>query len=266
MMKHPSHKTRFSDSSFYDEVCVNCGATDRVPGGWGDLAKPCPKTDNPAPSGAQERAPEVRGAGTAEDPIAYTVNEDLLLAVEQGRWTTGMLQALVDAYRKISQPPPDRAALVERLLPMIEAHPSFVDGRAEAEDLARRIVSHLSAPVEAGEPEVRALDGESICAYIDNGSLMVTEDEVSMDYAAWERVMEIVAQHTVRAEATERPAQDLLESLARIALTSRGYPNGSREGVEAATILRSYGFTTWTSIVELSKLFPTGERPAPEEP
>jgi len=40
---HPSHKTRFSDSSFYDEVCVNCGATDEVPGGWGELAKPCPK-------------------------------------------------------------------------------------------------------------------------------------------------------------------------------------------------------------------------------
>ena len=23
------HKTRFSDSSFYDEVCIYCGATDR---------------------------------------------------------------------------------------------------------------------------------------------------------------------------------------------------------------------------------------------
>lgn len=41
--KHPSHKTRFSwDASTYDEVCVLCGATDQVPGGWGDLAKPCP--------------------------------------------------------------------------------------------------------------------------------------------------------------------------------------------------------------------------------
>jgi hypothetical protein len=27
----------------YDEICVNCGAHDNVPGGWGDLAKPCPK-------------------------------------------------------------------------------------------------------------------------------------------------------------------------------------------------------------------------------
>ena len=26
---HPSHKTRFSDSSLYDEVCIYCGITDR---------------------------------------------------------------------------------------------------------------------------------------------------------------------------------------------------------------------------------------------
>ena len=41
--KHPSHVTRMSDASTYDEICVNCGARDEVPGGWGDLAKPCPK-------------------------------------------------------------------------------------------------------------------------------------------------------------------------------------------------------------------------------
>ncbi len=41
---HPSHVTRFSwDASTYDEICVNCGATDQVPGGWGELANPCPK-------------------------------------------------------------------------------------------------------------------------------------------------------------------------------------------------------------------------------
>jgi len=27
-MVHPSHKTRYSDSSLYDEVCVACGAND----------------------------------------------------------------------------------------------------------------------------------------------------------------------------------------------------------------------------------------------
>lgn len=42
--KHPSHVTRFSDSSFYDEICVNCGAHDNAPGGWGDLARECPGT------------------------------------------------------------------------------------------------------------------------------------------------------------------------------------------------------------------------------
>ena len=36
------HKTRFSDSSLYDEKCVYCGATD----GFGDkrLSKPCPNS------------------------------------------------------------------------------------------------------------------------------------------------------------------------------------------------------------------------------
>ncbi|MBU6321203.1 hypothetical protein KGO04_01515, partial [Patescibacteria group bacterium] len=43
---HPSHETRISlDASTYDEICVNCGATDRVPGGWGNLAFPCPKSE-----------------------------------------------------------------------------------------------------------------------------------------------------------------------------------------------------------------------------
>ena len=31
------------NASRYDEVCVNCGATDQVPGGWGELAEPCSK-------------------------------------------------------------------------------------------------------------------------------------------------------------------------------------------------------------------------------
>jgi hypothetical protein len=47
--KHPSHVTRFTfDASTYDEICVNCGATDVVPGGWGRLADPC---DNPVGKG-----------------------------------------------------------------------------------------------------------------------------------------------------------------------------------------------------------------------
>ncbi len=43
MTMHPTHVTRFSwDASTYDVVCVNCGNTDRVPGGWGELSEPCP--------------------------------------------------------------------------------------------------------------------------------------------------------------------------------------------------------------------------------
>jgi hypothetical protein len=42
---HSSHVTRFSDSSLYDEKCVNCGATDSpyTQRGSRTLADPCPK-------------------------------------------------------------------------------------------------------------------------------------------------------------------------------------------------------------------------------
>ncbi len=50
---HPSHKTRISDASTFDEICVNCGATDEVPGGWGQLAYPCPK--NPDLPGLEKK-------------------------------------------------------------------------------------------------------------------------------------------------------------------------------------------------------------------
>lgn len=39
---HPSHVTRFSDASSFDEICVNCGETDIAGGGWGRLCLPCP--------------------------------------------------------------------------------------------------------------------------------------------------------------------------------------------------------------------------------
>ncbi len=38
-MNHPSHKTRFSDASSFDEICTECGATDRA--GSDKLKKPC---------------------------------------------------------------------------------------------------------------------------------------------------------------------------------------------------------------------------------
>ena len=40
---HPSHVTRSSDASTFDEICTKCGVTDRPAHGleWGDLALPC---------------------------------------------------------------------------------------------------------------------------------------------------------------------------------------------------------------------------------
>jgi len=38
---HPSHVTRISDASSYDEICVNCGRTDSM-GSWGRLVYLCP--------------------------------------------------------------------------------------------------------------------------------------------------------------------------------------------------------------------------------
>jgi len=39
---HESHKSvRSSDASTFDFICDDCGATDRVTGGWGALRKPC---------------------------------------------------------------------------------------------------------------------------------------------------------------------------------------------------------------------------------
>lgn len=56
--KHPSHVTRSSDSSYYDEVCIHCNNTDVVWGGWGKLAYPCPNEPE------QHRVARLLDAGT----------------------------------------------------------------------------------------------------------------------------------------------------------------------------------------------------------
>lgn len=43
-MDRQGHVTRFSDSSMYDFVCVNCGATDSY---GGNLDKKCPSPGKP---------------------------------------------------------------------------------------------------------------------------------------------------------------------------------------------------------------------------
>lgn len=42
-MTHASHRTRFSDSSQYDEICKACGGTDTR--GSTTLDEPCAKAD-----------------------------------------------------------------------------------------------------------------------------------------------------------------------------------------------------------------------------
>lgn len=43
---HPSHDTLGSDASSFDVICKNCGETDHVPGGWGNLIYPCKGANN----------------------------------------------------------------------------------------------------------------------------------------------------------------------------------------------------------------------------
>jgi len=66
----PGHVTRYSDSSLYDEVCVNCGATDTS----GKLDQPCPVT--PAAVSAVTPTPEPAGTGP-DSPATKAVVADL---------------------------------------------------------------------------------------------------------------------------------------------------------------------------------------------
>jgi len=52
---HPTHRTRMSDASSFDEICMLCGFTDQVPGGWGNLVKPCPGSRDACPKCGMHR-------------------------------------------------------------------------------------------------------------------------------------------------------------------------------------------------------------------
>jgi hypothetical protein len=43
------------DASTYDVVCRNCGHTDQVPGGWGELVYPCPNPPKEKEDTAEEK-------------------------------------------------------------------------------------------------------------------------------------------------------------------------------------------------------------------
>lgn len=62
-MTHPTHETRYSDSSHYDTKCVRCGATD----GYGCvmLDLPCPEYREP-PAPAVETSPALPAARLLE--------------------------------------------------------------------------------------------------------------------------------------------------------------------------------------------------------
>lgn len=42
MANHPTHVTRSSDASTFDEVCINCSAKDYTAGSCDALERPCP--------------------------------------------------------------------------------------------------------------------------------------------------------------------------------------------------------------------------------
>lgn len=65
MGPHPSHKTRGSDASTFDEICVNCGAHNEI-GGWGQLVYECPHPNGRPP--AKPIEPVVAPVVKAEKP------------------------------------------------------------------------------------------------------------------------------------------------------------------------------------------------------
>jgi hypothetical protein len=75
---HPSHVLRFSMSaSTYDEICVNCGAHDEVPGGWGKLVEPCPNAPgSTAAKTTNENAPDKLPENRRDPPgIHFSKND-----------------------------------------------------------------------------------------------------------------------------------------------------------------------------------------------
>lgn len=65
---HPSHVTRMSDSSIFDEICINCGNADST-STWGRLAYPCPNEPD------QHRV--ARMIGASDEFVRSTIGKDL---------------------------------------------------------------------------------------------------------------------------------------------------------------------------------------------
>jgi hypothetical protein len=82
-MSHPTHNTRYSDSSHYDERCILCGATD-APGSNG-LYLPCReyRAEEIAPSDPSPTGPERAGLPVDVETVVGRV----LLALMRIVWT-----------------------------------------------------------------------------------------------------------------------------------------------------------------------------------
>lgn len=97
---HPSHVTRSSDSSLYDERCTLCGATDHVPGGWGRLALPCPVAEPIEAAMADEAlADDALADDAAIDAFAVALKAKMAATRAKGRagWRTTPTYQLRDA-------------------------------------------------------------------------------------------------------------------------------------------------------------------------
>lgn len=98
-MTHPSHKTRISDSSIYDEICTLCGATDAR--GGNRLNEPCPKAESkldlvpPVPAALADRPLVI-----IESPYRglLHVTYDYLRRALRHSWDAGELPFASHAY------------------------------------------------------------------------------------------------------------------------------------------------------------------------
>jgi hypothetical protein len=75
----PGHVTRYSDSSLYDEVCVNCGATDTS----GKLDQPCPAAPAivpapPAPTSGPDSPATVAVVADLQGMLAHDAHEQAM--------------------------------------------------------------------------------------------------------------------------------------------------------------------------------------------
>lgn len=116
-----NHKTRFSDSSVYDEVCINCGATD----GRNDdrLNLPCPKPSTPPADVDEDHPLAIFDAGFSSEggkpPPADVEGSQELLPCPEGEEAEGYNAAI---YQQVYDDVIDHAT--RERLQKLESSPS----------------------------------------------------------------------------------------------------------------------------------------------